>query len=400
MSLHHSQTQIPPEKQHPFPKVMESVLKWVDQGTPDRLFLRDITFEDLERVLDRLHNIGRKPRYDWDLETHTAVLRMPSILHEIPGEWLNDRIKEVVGPKITNKSVCGTPSLATSSAANIPVGPSTGKGGNSVAPDQSFHLMQINADGRKVRVQGAPRMIIETSASEARCHIIDKIFRYLYDTNYGVHAVVICDMQNVPSLADGHGRPFKVEIAVWVRDECGLLASKKQLLDKCYGGDKHAGYQANTPVPAVNEVRDGDNGSNLDSQKSDRDDATYKPPFDPQARKYCRPNPEDPQREQWIYRRSPTWIPVYDETVAGQEEPQSELILDVYDILRPCTQFPGHHITDRTISIPLDDLRDRLETEVWMIRNPPDSRPLPLPQPQSPSPVEQSDRPTKKRRVL
>ncbi|EUC63678.1 hypothetical protein RSOL_515410, partial [Rhizoctonia solani AG-3 Rhs1AP] len=104
MSLHHSQTQIPPEKQHPFPKVMESVLKWVDQGTPDRLFLRDITFEDLERVLDRLHNIGRKPRYDWDLETHTAVLRMPSILHEIPGEWLNDRIKEVVGPKITNKS--------------------------------------------------------------------------------------------------------------------------------------------------------------------------------------------------------------------------------------------------------------------------------------------------------
>ncbi|KEP45325.1 hypothetical protein V565_287860, partial [Rhizoctonia solani 123E] len=269
MSLHHSQTQIPPEKQCPFPKVMESVLKWVDQAAPrfpDRFHLRDITFQDLERVLDRLHNLGRKPRYDWDSKAHTAVLRMPSRFHEIPGAWFTKQVDNVVNPKITNKSVCGTPSLVTMGSSIVPVGPSTGIGGSTVEPDQSYDLMQVDADGKKVYVQSAPRMIIETSASEARCHIIDKIFRYLYDTNYGVHAVVICDMQNVPSLADGHGRPFKVEIAVWVRDECGLLASKKQLLDKCYGGDKHAGYQANTPVPAVNEGRDGDNGSNLDSQ--------------------------------------------------------------------------------------------------------------------------------------
>ncbi|EUC63679.1 hypothetical protein RSOL_515520 [Rhizoctonia solani AG-3 Rhs1AP] len=347
-------------------------------------------------------------RYDWDSKAHTAVLRMPSRFHEIPGAWFTKQVDNVVNPKITNKSVCGTPSLVTSGSVDIPVGPSTGIGESSVVPDQSYDLMQIDADGEEVYVQETQRIVIETSASESRRHIIEKLFKYLYETDYHVHAVVICDMQNVPSRANGHGsnRQFKAEIAVWVREELGL-ASKNPLLDECYGGDKHAGYQANSPVPAANEVSDGENGSNLGSWESDGDDSdstsssmdstqSHDSPFDPQARKYHRRDPRDPQRKQWIYRRSPTWIPVYDENVAGQEGPQSELVLDVYDILRPCTQFPGHHITDRTISIPLGGLRDRLEMEVRMIRNPPpDSPPLPappvtssrLPQPQAPSTV-------------
>ncbi|CAE6474855.1 unnamed protein product [Rhizoctonia solani] len=426
MSLHHPQPQIPPEKQHPFPELMESVLKWVDQGVPrcpDRFHLRDITFEDFERVLDRLHNLGRKPRYDWDSKTHTAVLRMPSLLHETPGLWFVQQVERVVSPKVTDVSVCGTPLVVAGGPVDTQVGPSTGKGGSTVVPDQSFFLIQIDTDGEQVYVQDAPRMIFETSASESRRHIIEKVFKYLYDTDYGVHAVIICDMQNVPSQVNGHGsrRPFKAEIAVWVRDEFGLLASK-HLFDECYGGDKHTGYQANSMVHGANEGSDGDSESNSGNQESGGDDSdststdmnstqsSYEPPFEPDARTHYRRAPEDPQRKQWIYCRSPTWIPVYEENVAGQEGPQSELILDVYDILRPCAQFPGHLITNRTISIPLDSLRDRLKSVVWKIRNPPRPRPAPFglfpvtssphPHPQPSSPVEQSDRLAKKQRVL
>ncbi|CAE6474840.1 unnamed protein product [Rhizoctonia solani] len=375
---------------HSWTKALESVQEWVNQGARDRLPLRGITFGHLEQVLDQLHNQGYKPRYDWDLKTRTAVLRMPSHLHEIPGLWFSDQVKEVVNPKLTNASVCGTPLVVAGGSVDMPVSPSTEKEGSSVVPDQSFHLMQIKSDGQRFYVQDAPRIIVETSASESRSHIIAKIFKYLYDTDYGVHAVIICDMQNTPSRVDGYGsrKPFKAEIAVWVRKEFGLLASE-QLFDECYGGDKHAAYQADSVVPAANEGSDGGSESNWGSQETSGDDSdststdmnstqsSYVPPFDPNARTHFRYAPEDPQHKQWIYCRSPTWIPVYDENAVGQEGPQPELILDVYDILRPCAQFPGHHITDRTISIPLDALCDRLKEVVWKIRNPPQPQPQP-----------------------
>ncbi|KAL5639769.1 hypothetical protein ACGC1H_006371 [Rhizoctonia solani] len=300
-------------------------------------------------------------------------------------------------------AICGAPWLVHRNAGEVRIGPLTRDQTSHVQPDQSLYLMQMYADGRKVHVQDAPRIIIETSASESRCHIINKVFKYLYETERA------------------SSRPFKAEIAVWVREEFGLSTSNYPC-DECYGGDKHNTYQANGLVLAASEGSvttgeiDENSGSNPRSQGSNGEDSdsdtdssqSYEPSFNPLARTYYRRAPENPQHKQWIYRRSPTWIPVYDESLPAGQGLQSELILDVYDILRPCSQFPDYRITDRTISIPLGTLRDELELEVQRIRNPPappvwvGSPATNSPQPRPLSPDEQSDTnsPAKQRRVV
>ncbi|KAL5639768.1 hypothetical protein ACGC1H_006371 [Rhizoctonia solani] len=92
-------------------------------------------------------------------------------------------------------AICGAPWLVHRNAGEVRIGPLTRDQTSHVQPDQSLYLMQMYADGRKVHVQDAPRIIIETSASESRCHIINKVFKYLYETEYAVHAVIVCDMQ-------------------------------------------------------------------------------------------------------------------------------------------------------------------------------------------------------------
>ncbi|KAL5639771.1 hypothetical protein ACGC1H_006371 [Rhizoctonia solani] len=131
-------------------------------------------------------------------------------------------------------AICGAPWLVHRNAGEVRIGPLTRDQTSHVQPDQSLYLMQMYADGRKVHVQDAPRIIIETSASESRCHIINKVFKYLYETERA------------------SSRPFKAEIAVWVREEFGLSTSNYPC-DECYGGDKHNTYQANGLVLAASE---------------------------------------------------------------------------------------------------------------------------------------------------
>ncbi|KDN35199.1 hypothetical protein RSAG8_11774, partial [Rhizoctonia solani AG-8 WAC10335] len=311
-------------------------------------------------------------------------------------------------------------------------------------PDQSLCLMQVDADGNDVYVQEVPRIVLETSSSESLEHVINKAFKYLYETDYAIQAVVICNFTNTPSSpVDGRKstiKLFKAEIAVWTREESGNLAIDYPH-DRCYGGDKHNIHDVDNLLLTSNEgsntfggeSRAADNASDLADQKSDlgtdesnggvggsnsaennsdieegSTDSSSTLSFNPNAQKYSRRVPGDPHHKQWIYLRSSTWTTVYDESITAGQEPEPVLELDVYDILRPCSQLPGDRISSlkRAISIPLGVLRKRLVVRVKEIRNTPQYSSIPfvphaasLPRPRSPTHAEKIHPPKKKQRI-
>ncbi|KDN34042.1 hypothetical protein RSAG8_12875, partial [Rhizoctonia solani AG-8 WAC10335] len=192
-------------------------------------------------------------------------------------------------------------------------------------------------------------------------------------------------------------KPFKAEIAVWVRKGTGILAMDYPC-DECYGGhnqnrhgdnlsltsnegsdrigEVHAGGKASGAGTNESDVDTGGNTSGFGENESDceggtRDTGTSTTQsvhnqFNPVARGYFRHAPENPHLKQWISRPSRTWTAVYDESIpTGQLGPQTGLGLDVYDMLRPCSRFPNHHITDRTITIPLGTLiTENIQTHI------------------------------------
>ncbi|CAE6512340.1 unnamed protein product, partial [Rhizoctonia solani] len=184
------------------------------------------------------------------------------------------------------------------------------------------------------------------------------MFKYLFETS-GVHAVVICDLTNVPprvvretEFGTQPANPFKAEIAVWSRKATGSVGSDYPL-DPCY----HQGESADHKVGDS-----GDSTSNSSFGQSHTDPSSLVlDEFDHSAREYFRSDPNNPENQQRIYRRSAEWIVVCDESApTGQGGLQSELILDVYDFLRPCSQLPNSYIRDRDIVVPLKALRSRL----------------------------------------
>ncbi|KEP46493.1 putative transmembrane protein [Rhizoctonia solani 123E] len=241
----------PPEK------LLNSVISWLDQGALDRLHLKDIGVEEFENILQNLSTRGVKVRYDWDRTSRTVVIRLVSKLHEVPGGWFVGEVMPRVNTHLRTTTICGNPSVASIGSAGVELGPSTGVEGEpekGLLPDQSLDLMQVDANGEEISVQLNPRVVIETSASESRQHMMEKIFKYLYETNYAVHAVVVCDLTNVPphtvcNVASGTRptKPFKAEIAVWTRRKTGL-PDLDGPLDPCYHrqelGDHNLGVVA------------------------------------------------------------------------------------------------------------------------------------------------------------
>ncbi|CUA69853.1 hypothetical protein RSOLAG22IIIB_04108 [Rhizoctonia solani] len=408
--------------QNDFPtleELLDSVLGWLDQGAPDRWRLRG-TSEDLERVIDHLHNLGLKPRYDWDSKSNTMIVRSPTGIHEVPGAWLARTGVAYLEKDIEERSLCGEFKLGVGGARAVDLITSTGELGGTLVPDQSLCLLQVGADGKKAHVQNSPRIVMETSAGQSLKDVIDKVFQRLYETDRAVHAVIICNFTNMPSPESD--KPFKAEIAVWVRPESEDLTLDYPC-DECHGAHKHT-TQAHSPALVAHEESDalgrgggGDAGEsnsdtahiNPDFEESnteasgDRSQTPYIPPFDPLAHEHSRLNPEDPHQEQRICCRSGSWIVVYDESTSARQgeakpepepAPEPELLLDVYDILRPCSKFPKDRVTNRVISVPLGALRKELASEVRRMRRPP-SIPLASPLPQTAS----SSRPVKKRRI-
>ncbi|CAE6433620.1 unnamed protein product [Rhizoctonia solani] len=394
------------EEHPPTDDLLNSVLSWLNQGAPDWLHLRNIKSEEFERVLSKLHSLGIKPRFDWDAEMATATMRSPTKLHEYTSGWFCHQAMDVINEKLAQVGICGRPSLTHNGAAGVGVGPSAGASWefeSSVSPDQSLYLRQIDTNGRVVKVQEAPRIVLETSASQSREHIMEKVFKYLYDTDGAVHAAVICDLTNMHPLTVprcGHkAKPFKAEIATWVPGKTGN-DELDYPLDKCYHHEALGDHK-------VGRALTDDSGSGSDSS-SESDDGPCTtspvsgPNFDRNAREYYRINPKNPKEKQYIYRRSPEWIVLCDDLDPAIQESPIELTLDVYDILRPCSNFPNNYIEDRQISIPLGILRQELMIRVQDIRDPPETEvPALTSTRKHPSPKSHArqEPPKKKRRV-
>ncbi|CAE6427627.1 unnamed protein product [Rhizoctonia solani] len=253
-------------------KLLKSVFGSFYQDTlrADRLHIRR-TYEDLDLVSDRLFDSGLKIRFDRGSKSSTVVTRSVMGLHETPtGSFL--------------------------------------------------YLCQTDEDGNEVLLQGPLRIVVETSASESHQHMIEKSFKWLYETDYSVHVVITCNFTNIPS--PGSNKPFEAEIAVWVRSGSRYLTLDYPC-DECYGGHKHTAPGARSPSLVAHE-----GSGTFGRENGSRSQTPYIPPFDPLAHEHSHLDPGDPHREQRICCRSGNWIVAYDEsTLAGQEEP--ELLLDV-----------------------------------------------------------------------
>ncbi|EUC65940.1 hypothetical protein RSOL_503180, partial [Rhizoctonia solani AG-3 Rhs1AP] len=355
-------------------KLSSSVL---GQGAPSLLRPQPVNFRGFETVLRQLSYLGVKTRYDWDTRSHTGKSESPTELHELPGAWFIQDAAPLINEKLLQTALCGHPRMTCLGSAGLRVGDRMGERQKGVVPDQSLYLKQINSNGKRVHVQRAPRLIFETSASESRRHIIEKVFEYLFEM-IGVQTAVICDLTNVPPQAQSttfdatSAKAFKAEIAVWSRKATGFV-DLDYPLDPCYHREELGAHKLGQVLT------DSWDTSYLESKANPAAVCHLVPgrKFDSCAREYSRPNPSNPAEEQRIYRRSPDWIVLYDEsTSTGPEEPQP-LIFDVYDFLRPCSQHPNSYIPDRSISIPLGDLREEFMTSLQRRRDPLLGAPMP-----------------------
>ncbi|EUC65937.1 hypothetical protein RSOL_502950, partial [Rhizoctonia solani AG-3 Rhs1AP] len=361
----------------PTNKLLSSILSWLDQGALRPLRLQSVDFVEFENVLRQLPYLGVKPRYDWDTTSRSVTLRIPTEFHEVLGGWFIPEVSPLINEKLSQTALCGHPRMISIGSAALVVSDRMGEGQKGMMPDQSLYLKQINSNGKRVHVQRAPRLIFETSASESRRHIIEKVFEYLFEM-IGVQTAVICDLTNVPPQAQSttfdatSAKAFKAEIAVWSRKATGFV-DLDYPLDPCYHREELGAHKLGQVLT------DSWDTSYLESKANPAAVCHLVPgrKFDSCAREYSRPNPSNPAEEQRIYRRSPDWIVLYDEsTSTGPEEPQP-LIFDVYDFLRPCSQHPNSYIPDRSISIPLGDLREEFMTSLQRRRDPLLEAPMP-----------------------
>ncbi|CUA72859.1 hypothetical protein RSOLAG22IIIB_10372 [Rhizoctonia solani] len=297
---------------------MRFVPTWLERASPGWLQLRGISFEELPRVLYRLYSLGieTRIRYDWDHESRTAVLRMPTTIHERVGAFPAREDADFIDRGLERLSICGYPSVAPTGSPDLLIGDN----GSTLCPDQCPRLMQQDADGQLVYVQDTPRVIVETSASESRSHVMAKVLSCLHEIS-GLHAAIVCDMKNVPpstiqDVKSGpkRAKPFKAEIAVWTRKTVGLLDP-----GPCYHREELGDHKVGDTVSFT--------GGLVREQSH----------IGPSARAYFRPDPKDSNRQQYIFRRSEKWIVVHDESipaVPGQQQPV--LLLNAYDVLCPC----------------------------------------------------------------
>ncbi|CAE6458138.1 unnamed protein product [Rhizoctonia solani] len=307
--------------------------------------------KDFERILQDLHSRGLKLRYDWDQKSRTAVLKMPTSIHERVGAFFGREGADFIDGGLERLSICGNPFMAPIGSPDIPIGDN----GSTVCPDQCLCLMQQDADGQEVFVQDDPRVIVETAVSETRSHVMAKVLSCLHEMR-GLQAAVVCDMKNIPPRTF-HGarssskvaQPFLAEIAVWTRKAVGPLDP-----DPCYHREELGDHKLGDTVGFTG-------GLVLDQSHIYSSSPVEGDGFNERAREYFRKDPKYPHELQSIVRRSEEWITLYDASVPiVRGEPEPELVFDVYDFLRPCSRFPHSYISDRKISVPLGVLRRRL----------------------------------------
>ncbi|KAG8684617.1 hypothetical protein FRC08_013598 [Ceratobasidium sp. 394] len=325
---------------------------------------------------------------------------MPTLFHEIPGVWL-PTIVPLVDAHIQRVALCGNPLVSGGGTFRVKTKEHKG------SPDASIMLSHTRGDKHSIDPNlQVPRVVVETAHSQSTGSVMQKAWRYLYESNNAIHAVIVFVFN------PKYPKKVRLQAGVWTREAIGTYADFQ--LDGCHSpqsdhiprvveqSDEGHGGELDNEEPnegesSSQEVEAGDQGHvghRVDAQpgtqaspQSAPDSVEARPTFLPEvvASHDFNSGPLTRATGRWflmqtkstaaalaIRRRSATPLTVYEENTEdgdGQEVLAEFLVLDVYDILRPCDAHPEKFISDRAIFIPLAALRKDCATQVCNSRN-------------------------------
>lgn len=246
-------------------------------------------------------------RYNWSAVLQTALLRMPNLMHALPGGWLSQQV-ERLNNALVPVARCGQPHLSTGISGDI-----TLPNGTPMQPDQQLLLALHFENGQSLGIP-RPRVVLETAFSQRLEQAIVKAWQYLHLFDGDIHAVIICNISNPITLQ----RNFKAEFYVWVREKTGNIGkSFNHILNLTH----HLSTDEEFPLEKLNEVyhesthkpsSNAEDANTVETESSDRSSWGNSTLASDEATKVDRP--EDLQlyapsnESKKIWRRSETSI--------------------------------------------------------------------------------------------
>ncbi|KAG8713190.1 hypothetical protein FRC08_013592 [Ceratobasidium sp. 394] len=337
---------------------------WLERPQAPFYELTSISLSDLYSLEHRLLSEGIKLRiYEWSSTTRIAVFRMPTSLHNTPGEWLSAQIPYMQAV-LDEAAVCGRPLLKSSGDGNVQL-----KDVGMRGPDQQLKVTTRFDLGNRVEevLPPQPRVILETAYSQSEDRALEKAASYLHKSGTHTHAVIICKMSYPVTLTDS----FKAEIAVWTRELSGHIPTDFPLEDS--KEIKHDPRKLSST-----QMTGGASPSTVEEEEEDRDElrtTSTATPADLTGSTATTGVENTPRvfngKHGRIFRRSGTMV-VLDESssVSGRASPSTEdfLKLNVYDLLRCCPLHPNHFPPAYDLLLPLAPLRESMVQELKSMR--------------------------------
>ncbi|KAG8706675.1 hypothetical protein FRC09_002289 [Ceratobasidium sp. 395] len=334
-----------------------------------------ISSEEIEQLYELLSRKGLKIRFDWDSETSTAYVRMPTLLHSAPlATWVanntqlaqNFILRAMEAAKSSHKPV-----LFHSSDASILL-----SNGTKLSPDAAW-AVHYKGD-KNIPAKFPVRVVFECSLTQQFSDVLDKTWKFLWATKvpYLVHKVVIFDF-NKDETPTGKNVLYRLTIQSWVRD-AGDNIEAEYPLDNC-----PLVVEQDSPAPADRkEVGRKEESTLLErkpaSSEGERASAQKEPapserPDDRKAASLSDSwrSDEKTKVDEWpqyhsprgeklrIRRREKQVMVVYDEALDTQPGGLA-LRLDAYDLLRACGSQPSNPIPNkhRMLRVPVEPLQE------------------------------------------
>ncbi|KAG9126932.1 hypothetical protein FRC07_001353 [Ceratobasidium sp. 392] len=341
-------------------KWQEALSDWVKAGaTPELRLHCDPLDAPLEALTKLLEDLDICVKYDWYSITGTVVVTVIRQPHELPYAWLN-RMQPQIQEQISRVALCGVPVVEVEAGTTIKFehwAPTT---------DGAVLLKYKDGSGWAVPAVGTiPRIVLETADTQTPACALTKATRLLHESNNDIQAVIVC------IIRDSMGQEMQAEIDVWVREP----SEKDFELDSCQhedgdgihkvaldeavsvsGSDVQSSEQSEGPTPPTPALGSSDN-------------------HDFEAGEWT-----SWEHDQFSFQEAANTAPLrirrrkkYATVVYDQRHPEISdqgcnqyLVLDVYDILRPCSAYPFSVIDDkdRAIRLPLASLQKDFRSKV------------------------------------
>ncbi|KAG8699480.1 hypothetical protein FRC08_005285 [Ceratobasidium sp. 394] len=318
---------------------LAKVQRWL-QDAPTRLLkLQNVSLEEATDLGVKLLESGYKVKYDWRASNLTAVFRMPYQIHNCPTTWLS-RCLPQLQEAVEAAARCGVPQLLDHGDGFVKTHDEAARLQPDNGIDVNLHFQ--NQGGDSIYYVPLPRIILETAYSQSHADVLAKAWDYLWNSDkHHIHAVIITDM----SYPITQKKKFKVRIAVWTRAETG-----QDDLDYPF---EELGDFEHEPQPVQAEPQTTGEGSDDESEED------LSPTLTSMSRDTTKadiglswaPQGEDKMIETTGYKV------VLDEASDNPIPEHFNLGLEVFHLLRRCSQHPQEIPTPGMLELPLAPLR-------------------------------------------